>query len=309
MLERLKSLFRKEPVNYSVSVKGLSVRYGTKTVLDNIGFTAGKRDVFGIIGLSGSGKTTLLKAIMGFTHYNGSIKRGKSIGYCPQDEAFFNELSLKENVMLFGRLNSVDSKTAINRATKLLKDMEVNEPLDKMAGQLSGGQRKRLNIVLSLLHDPELIILDEPFAGLDYLNRSLLWGFIRHLKSKGHSIILSTHLLEEAQKHCNNLLIISHGKRFAHGSISDLKRSLKFRHYLNIKIKYLSQDNAKHIKEYCKKKGLKVVTLDDNGAGFGLPTNDERRGLLTMMKRLGVKYMIREYRPPELNELFMVSVK
>ncbi|MFA5406622.1 MAG: ABC transporter ATP-binding protein [Candidatus Nanoarchaeia archaeon] len=309
MLERLKSLFHKPVINYSVSIKGLSVRYGTKTVLDNLSFTIGKRDIFGIIGLSGSGKSTLLKALLGFTHYNGLIKRGKSLGYCPQDEAFFNELSLKENALLFGRMNSLDSGIALSRASKLLKELEVNESLDKMAGQLSGGQQKRLNIILSILHDPDLIVLDEPFAGLDYLNRSLLWDFIKRLRRKGKTIILSTHLLEEAQKHCNNLLIISHGKRFASGSINDLKRSLKFRQYISLRTKYLNKDNELKIKSYCAKKGLKVIELSDKTMSFGLPDTESRKNLLSIIKHLGIKFVITEYRPPALNELFMVSVK
>jgi len=305
-----KGLFKKEPKNYCIKVNGLSVSYGAKKVLKDINLTIRRKDVFGIIGLSGSGKSTLLKSLMGFVNYHGFIDQSTGkVGYCPQDEAFFNELTIRENVLLFGNMNSTPKNLSLSRAKKLMNELKINEAVDKFAGELSGGQAKRLNIILSILHDPEIIVLDEPFAGLDYLNRVLLWDFINHLKRKGKTVILTTHLLNEAQKHCNNLLIISEGKKFAMGSISDLKRSLKFRQYISVKFKYLNKENQKKIKRYCIKRRFWVLELDDNGASFGLPDSDERNNLISMIKRLGISYGITEYRPPTLNELFMVSAQ
>jgi len=306
----LDKLFKKKPKNYSIKVTGLNVSYGKKKVLNNIHFTINKKDVFGIIGLSGSGKSTLLKSLMGFINYKGLIdKTQDSIGYCPQEEAFFNELSLKENILLYGNMNSTSPNIALSRAQKLMNELMIKESLDKLAGELSGGQQKRLNIILSILHDPNTIILDEPFAGLDYMNRLLLWNFIKHLKRKGKTIVLTTHLLNEAQKNCNNLLIISKGKKFALGSISDLKRSLKFKQYMSIKFNYLSKENKDKIKTYCRRRNYWVLSTNERTISFGIPDVNARRKLLSMIKRLDVKYSVTEFRPPTLNELFMVSVK
>jgi len=304
------NLLKKEKKNYSIKVRGVSVYYGKKRVLNNIHLRINRRDVFGIIGLSGSGKSTILKALMGFVNYQGIIDKAKdSIGYCPQDEAFFNDLSIQENIILFGNMNSTSPSLALSRAKKLMNELQVNEGLDKQAGELSGGQQKRLNIILSILHDPDIVILDEPFAGLDYMNRLLLWQFIKQLRRKGKTVILTTHLLNEAQKHCNNLLIISQGKKFVMGSISDLKRSLKFKQFINLKFNYLNQDTKEHIKDYCRKRDIRILWITDKTMSFGLPDGDDRDNLLSMIKRQDAKYKVIEYRPPTLNELFMVSVK
>ncbi len=303
-------LFHKKVVDYSFKVKGLRVSYHSKEVLKGISFTVRKKDIFGIIGLSGSGKTTLLKALMGFIRHKGDILKGYDrIGYCPQGNAFFKELTIKENIMLFGNLNSVSAGKSMSRAVKLMKELLIREPLEKLAGKLSGGQQKRLNIILSILHDPDTIILDEPFAGLDYVNRLLLWRFIRQLRGKGKTVVLTTHLLGEAQHYCNNILVVSDGKRFASGSISDIKRSLKFRRFLRLKFNYLSNAAEEKIINYCRERGIKILELSENAGAFGLKQAADRQNLLSMIKRHGVKVRIDEYRVPSLNELFMVSVK
>jgi ABC-type multidrug transport system ATPase subunit len=168
---------------------------------------------------------------------------------------------------------------------------------------------KRLNIILSILHDPRIVILDEPFAGLDYINRLLLWDFIKHLKSKGKTIVLTTHLLNEAQDHCNNLLIISEGRKFAMGSINDIKRMLSFQEYISFKFNYLNRDDQRRIRNYCKRRGYWILNLNTKMAGFGLPSSSKRKNIIGMIKRLDTPYDIAEYRPPTLNELFMVSIK
>ncbi len=310
MINKIKSIFQKEKIDYCLKVSQLNINYGSKKVLQDINFVVENKDIFGILGLSGSGKSTLLKAIMGFTNYSGYIRHSeKRVGYCPQDDAFIPELSIQENIKIFAYLNSTTTKTATERAIKLMKELDLNEPLNKTSDELSGGQKKRLNIILSILHEPKTIIMDEPFAGLDYKNRIILWRFIGELKSKGKTIIITTHLLEEAQDNCNKLLIISHGKKFAQGSISDLKRSLKFRHYIKIRFKYLNKENTEKIIDYCKKKGFKVIQLSDNTAGIGLPIEEEKENLLSVIKRMNIEYKIEELRQPSLNELFMVSIK
>ncbi|MBD3312300.1 ATP-binding cassette domain-containing protein [archaeon] len=306
----LDKLFKKEVKKYCIKAKKLSVSYGKKEVLKDINFTIDKKDIFGVIGLSGSGKSTLLKALMNFVHYKGSVDKMKGkVGYCPQEEAFFDDLTIKENVLLFGNLNSTPIDESIKRAEKLMERLEINEPLDKPAGELSGGQKKRLNIILSIINDPQIVILDEPFAGLDYMTRLLLWDFITHLRRQKKTIIFTTHLLNEAQKYCSNVLIISKGERFAMGSVSDLKRSLNFKLLVNVKFKYLSQDNQDKIKDYCEKRDLLVLGLNTDSGAFGVPGKNRMDNLVSMIKRLDTPFDVVEYRAPSLNEIFMVSVK
>ncbi len=299
--------FKRERKSYCLKVNGLTVSYGSRRVISNLHFTVKRRSVFGVIGLSGSGKSSLLKAIMGLVRFSGFIDYSGSIGYCPQDNAFFSDLTILENVKLFGNLSGTPLSVAVKRAKSLMKELLIDLPFSTVAGELSGGQQKRLNIILSLLNNPNIIILDEPFAGLDYVTRLLLWGFIKRLRRDGKTVILSTHLLNEAQEFCNNLLIISGGKRFALGSISDLKRSLKFEQFVSLRFSYLNSVLSERIRHYCSVRGFKVISLSERFGSFGLPGVDERNNFISMIKRLGVKFKVEEFRVPSLNELLMVS--
>ncbi len=303
------NFFKKQTKRYCLKVNDLTVKYGKKLVLKKVDFTVGKGDLFGIIGLSGSGKSTILKSILRLIRYKGRIDfNEKGVGFCPQEDAFFYELSIKENAILFGSLQRIKYTTIITRLKHYMKELELDEPLSKLAGELSGGQRKRLNIILSILKEPGVIILDEPFAGLDYLNRLLLWRFITKLKKRGKTIILTTHLLEEAEDYCNKILIIKEGKRFALGSISDLKRRFKFKLYARIKVSYISAALLEKIKYYSKKRNIRVLSVFNNEISLGFPGEDIYENFLKFIERSGKEYKVIELKPPTLNELFLVSL-
>jgi ABC-2 type transport system ATP-binding protein len=312
LFSAIKSRLFNKPLEseHLVNVKSLSIKYGIKNILRNVNFSVDKRDTFGIIGLSGSGKTTILKALMKLLPHYGLIefsKTVKNIGYCPQEDAFFDELTIKENAIIMSSLVSVDYLTLMHRLKVYMKELMLNEPLNKLASELSGGQKKRLNIILSLLNDPELVIMDEPFAELDYLNRSLLWQFIVKLKGKGKTVILTTHLLEEAQKYCNKILIITNGKRFALGSIAELKRRFNFNQFMRIRFNYLNKQNLLKLKDYCLKNEALVLEAFNNYVSFSLPNEEFKALLETFFNNNGLKYSIVEFRPPNLNDLFLVS--
>ncbi len=283
-------------------MKCLEARIKNKIV--DVKFNVYKRDLFAIIGLSGSGKTTILKSLMGLIKYKGKINFFiKKIGYCPQENAFIGDLSIKENIIIFSSLTK--AKNAIQRAQELMKMLKLNEPLEKPAKKLSGGQQKRLNIILSILHDPELIILDEPFAGLDYFTRSLLWEFLENLKRKGKTIILTTHLLNEAQEYCNKIMIINKGKRFAIGSLNDIKKRLKIEIILRVRFSYAGKERISKIKDFCKHNEIKLIEINKKYATFGLLENKKKK-LSNLLKNLKAKII--EYREPDLNDVFMVSL-
>jgi len=305
-------LFEDGQRDHLINVKSLAVNYGKHKVLDKVSFNLDNRDIFGIIGLSGSGKTTILKALMKLVRYNGLIEfsdKIKRIGYCPQDNAFLEDLTIEDNALIMGSLLRVDNNTINNRLNSYMKDLMLNEPLNKPAAELSGGQKKRFNIILSLLHDPQLIIMDEPFAGLDFLNRSLLWYFILKLRRRGKTVVLTTHLLDEAEKYCNQILIISNGRRFALGSINALKRRFNFNYYMRVRFDYLNKNNLAKLKDFCSKRDSMIIELIANYAGFSIPNELFKKELEDYFQKLKLDYSIIEYRPPTLNDLFMVSSK
>ncbi len=299
--------FKRESKPFALRVKSLIVKRGSRIVINKLSFTVPKRGVFGVIGLSGSGKSTILLSLMGLINYSGLIERDNVvISYCPQGDAFLDDLTISENIRVFSWLQGVNYGVALRRAKDLFKELMINEPLNKLAGDLSGGQRKRLNIVLSLLNNPSIVLLDEPFAGLDYVTRSLLWGFIKRL-GRSKSVLLTTHLLSEAQQYCNHLLVIG-GKRYLSGSISDLRRVLSFNEFIRIKAR-INSSVIKKLRSYCELINVKLISVNNSGASFGLPGVIERKKLLTYLRKHGVDYNVIELRPPTLNDLFVVSVK
>lgn len=310
--------FRKEEKksNLALKVQNLGFKIGNKWIVKDISFKVKQGDIYGIIGLSGGGKTTLLKLLMNLISkssgkiefFGGKINK-KYIGFCPQEDSFFQELSIKENIILFSSLRGIDYKQAIERGKKLMKKLHLEEDIDNLAKNLSGGQRKRLNIILSIIHNPKIVLLDEPFAGLDYYNRKLLWNFFLNLKKSGITTILTTHLINEAQEYCNRILIIDKGKKFASGSVSELKRKFKFYAYLKVKFQYLSNKKFREIEEYCKKNNIKIVEKFENEVSFSLQEEKDEQRIIDFLKKKELHFKVVEFREPTLNDLFMITIK
>ncbi|WP_018752044.1 ABC transporter ATP-binding protein [Paenibacillus sanguinis] len=208
-----------------LSVDGLSKSYGSARVVDQVSFSVFRGEVFGLLGPNGAGKTTtismlcgLLKADAGNVAYGGiSISahypqvKGM-IGLCPQDIVIWEKLTCSEQLKFAGMSYGLAPKEAGKRAGYLLEALGLTDKRNKLAGTLSGGMQRRLNIALALVHDPDLIILDEPQAGLDPQSRVLVRDFIRQLAAQQKSVLLTTHDMDEADRLSNRVAIIDHGK-------------------------------------------------------------------------------------------------
>jgi ABC-2 type transport system ATP-binding protein len=204
----------------SFEIKDLSVTYKNFHV-SGVNFKLKSGDIMGLLGRSGSGKSTLIKSILGFKkHKRGTINLfideevsniKDSIGYSPQSNSLYPFLSLEENLKVFGRLHGVSKKILNNRINDLLKKLDLTYSRKKRITQLSGGMAKRADLATTLIHNPDVIILDEPFSGLDVSIRKLMWKIIGDLSKEGKIIIISSHLLTDIQKHCNKYGLIEEG--------------------------------------------------------------------------------------------------
>jgi len=211
-----------------LTTESVGFSYSNQEVLRDISLSIKPGELVAIIGKSGCGKSTFLKIIAGIiiTSHQGKIRIfGKSklftknrIGFTPQEIAIIPDLSIVDNIKIFGLNSGLSESKAIKKAKQLMQILMLKEDLNKLPSQLSGGQQIRLNIILSILHNPEILILDEPFTGLDFQNRRLLWHFLESLRKKGKSIILTSHLLTETQEHVNRLIILKKGKIFFSGN-------------------------------------------------------------------------------------------
>ncbi|MFW5846531.1 MAG: ABC transporter ATP-binding protein [Nanoarchaeota archaeon] len=313
---KIKEAFaRIKKIKKPLSTNRISFSYTNQAILKDITLNLKKSEILAIIGKSGSGKSTFLKLISGIISkkYAGKIKifgkpkffKKSKIGFVPQELSFIPDLSLYDNIRITGLNLGLSEKTALNRAEKFLTFLKMDESLNKFPRELSGGQKVRFNIVLSLLHEPEIIVLDEPFVGLDFSNRKLLWHFIESLKNKGKSIILTSHLLTETQEHVDRLIILKNGKILFNGNLERLKQKFKLNYIFEIRFSRLSKDNFNKIKKYCTYKEIPILDNYERYLMIGIKTEKQRKMLLNLFSKLNLQFKEISFREPNLDEIFL----
>ena len=219
----------------AIEIEHLAKKYQDVTALDDLSLQVGKGELFGLLGPNGAGKTTtisilcgLLKpssgeaSICGYDVQKDTSKVKELIGVCIQETAIYPYLTGAENIDLFGNLYTMDKATLKTRQSMLLNKMGLTEDAKRKAAKYSGGMKRRLSLILALIHDPQVIFLDEPTVAMDPQSRHAVWDFIQELKTQNKTIILTTHYMEEAEELCDRVGIIDHGKLIALGTPKDL---------------------------------------------------------------------------------------
>ena len=228
--------FKSESI--AIETRDLSKRY-SKGVLavDGLSLRVLKGEVLGFLGPNGAGKTTSIKMMVGLLKPTSgqvliegerieaaSRRIKKSIGVCPQDIVVWTRLTCMENLLVIADMYEVPRSVAVKRAEKLLDDLKLTDKRDALAASLSGGMKRRLNVVMALIHDPEIVVLDEPTAGLDPQSRLVVTEYIRGLKeTKKLTVILTTHEMEIADQLSDRVAIIDHGKLLVLDTPENLK--------------------------------------------------------------------------------------
>lgn len=215
-----------------IEVKGASKSFKKHQVLKDIHLTINENEIFGLIGPSGAGKTTLIRLIIGaISTDSGIIKVGDytvpnlkvldSIGYMPQNDALYSDLSGYDNLMFFGGMYQHKKAELKSRALEVLKLVELDGDANKKVINYSGGMKKRLSLAVALLHSPNLLILDEPTVGIDPILRKKIWDEFYVLKEQGKTIVITTHVMDEAVK-CDRLGLIYNGDIIACDTVDTL---------------------------------------------------------------------------------------
>ena len=216
-----------------ISIQEVSKKYGAKTVLDKVSFDIEKGEIFGLLGSNGAGKSTITKIILGLEkqssgkikYFDGKpINLKRKISLVPQDTAFYRDFSVEKNMLFFASIYGLKGKMKKERTDFLLKWLNLNEFRKTKSSFLSGGYQRLLNIAISLLHDPEIIFLDEPTVGLDPKMRMLFWEKIKELQASQKTIILTTHYMDEAESLCTKIALLKNGKLLTMGKPRDLVR-------------------------------------------------------------------------------------
>jgi ABC-2 type transport system ATP-binding protein len=205
----------------AIEASNLVVKKSKTTILDSLVFNIKQGTITGLIGPSGSGKTTLMRSIVGVQKYGGKLdvfeysagsrQLRQNIGYVTQSPAIYTDLTVRQNIGYFATIASVD-KIQIN---KIIDTVDLKAQENQLAGSLSSGQMARVSLAIALLGNPKLLVLDEPTVGLDPILRNSLWILFRNLAKSGKTLLISSHIMDEA-KRCDQLLLMHEGKILWH---------------------------------------------------------------------------------------------
>lgn len=220
-----------------ISLKNVEKRFKDQSVIKDISLQINQGEIFGLLGPSGSGKTTLIKMIVGIEKPSkGEIKvldkkmpsfdiLGK-IGYMGQLDSLYEDLTGMENLKYFGRLNNIKRRDIEGRINPIIERLGLKEDIDKLVCKYSGGMKKRLSLASALIHNPLLLILDEPTVGIDPVLRKEIWNLFDDIKKMGTTLIITTHIMEEADR-CERICLIREGEILSIGKTEDLKKEAK----------------------------------------------------------------------------------
>lgn len=238
-------------------VENLTVKYAKslQASVDNLSFHFKKGIICGFLGPNGAGKTSTLSVVCGLNDiYTGNIfihdihtrsnKKNilSKIGFAPQHIALYEQLTLLENLKYFGQMYQIEKQKLNSNIEKYVNLFGLNDSISKKIAHFSGGMKRRANIIAALLHDPQLLILDEPTAGVDVHSRRMILDFLIAYNASDNSIIYTSHLLNEAESICNEILIIDYGKKLIQGNPHDLIKLYKTENLEQLFIKLTGKD-------------------------------------------------------------------
>ena len=224
-------------------LSNLKKYYATQKAVDDISFEIQKGSIFGLLGPNGAGKTTLLRMITGIFYPDGgdiildgkpfnSIDDIQKIGYMPEERGLYKKMKIGEQALYLAQLKGLSKAEATEKIKYWFKKFEMETWWNKKVEDLSKGMSQKLQFVITVLHEPKLIILDEPFSGLDPLNANLIKEEIYNLAKKGATIIFSTHRMEQVEEICDHIVLMNLGKKILDGTVTDIKQQFKENNFL-----------------------------------------------------------------------------
>jgi len=216
-----------------LEILNVTKRYSGITAVNSLSLVIEPGGVYGLLGPNGAGKTTTIRMIMGIIQPDeGEIrifeqpfseKVKERIGYLPEERGLYRKMKVLDHLVFLGEIKGVPGKIASERAVRWMKRLELAGWEDKTVESLSKGMQQKVQFISTVLHDPRLVILDEPFTGLDPINTQLLKDIIMDMKKEGRTIVLSTHLMDQVEKLCERICLINKGNKVLEGKLSDIK--------------------------------------------------------------------------------------
>lgn len=287
-----------------LDVKNLTKSFDAKKVLGDLSFEVKKGEVFGLLGPNGAGKTTIIRIILDIIRADhGEIKifgekfdenLKERIGYLPEERGLYQKITVLECLRYFAELKNV--KKSEDKIDFWLDKVGLRDYKKKKIEGLSKGMQQKIQLVAAFIHNPELLILDEPFSGLDPINTKMAKDILLDLKSEGKTIILSTHQMDQVERTCDRILMINRGKRVLYGSLDEIKSNYKESLVVEYEGDLGRIEGVKKINDYGK---YAELSLEED--------TDPQEILKRLIEIVGVKRF--EMKAPSLNEIFIEVVE
>jgi ABC-2 type transport system ATP-binding protein len=293
----------------SLVLKNVSKTFVGKVAVDNISFSIEKPGVYGLLGTNGAGKTTTIRMLLGIIKKDsGEITwKGKEVdrenvnfGYLPEERGVYPKTKIMDQLMYFAELKGMKKDEAITAINKWAKELKVEEYLQMPAEKLSKGNQQKIQFMNAIIHNPELVVLDEPFSGLDPVNTEILKNIIIDLVKNGKYVIMSAHQMATIEEFCSDILILNKGKTVLQGNLKQIKETYPANR-VEIDVK---QDIDTYIKEF----NLEIENVANYN--YVIKINDEGTAhkLLNKLIAEGIKVDKFEIKKPTLNDIFIEKV-
>lgn len=286
---------------------------GKKLALEDFSIEVPEASIYGLLGPNGAGKTTFIRIINQITQadsgevfINGQKLNPdhiRQIGYMPEERGLYKNMSVGDQILYFGELKGMSKNDALNQAKYWFEQLQIDQWWKKKLSELSKGMAQKIQFVVTVLHRPKLLILDEPFSGFDPVNANLIKDQILNLKKNGTTIILSTHRMESVEEMCDSVALIDHAKKVLDGKVFNVREQFK----KNIFGVTLSEVNGESLENFRSQFEVNNFTERNNLISFDLKTANEQHILLNELMKVG-KIRTFDEKIPSMNEVFINAV-
>ncbi len=290
-----------------IEVHNLKKYFATQKAVDNISLEIPKGSIFGLLGPNGAGKTTLIRMITGIFYPDEGeiILKGKKfdpendarfIGYMPEERGLYKKMKIGEQALYLAQLKGLGRNDAMYKIKDWFKRFEMESWWNKKVEDLSKGMGQKLQFVITVLHEPDLIILDEPFSGLDPVNSNLIKDEIYRLAKNGATIIFSTHRMEQVEEICDKIVLINKGKKILDGSVAEVKQNFK-ENLFGIHLEKIPENISSH--------AFETMTINNRGLTVKIKDGYKPNDVLGYFINQGTNIVSFKEMLPSLNEIFI----
>jgi ABC-2 type transport system ATP-binding protein len=296
-----------------VELQQVRKTYDTKVAVAGLSFTIEPGSMFGLLGPNGSGKTSSIRMMIGMTIPDSGIvnlfgqpfsrSHLMRVGYLPEERGLYKKMKVMDQLIFLGELHGLDAHTASKRAHVWCERMEITEAIPKKTEELSKGMQQKIQFIAALLHEPDLIIMDEPFSGLDPVNAALLMDTLIDLRKQGRTILFSTHRMDQVEKICDAIALISRGHLVLSGGMREVKNRYP-RNRIQVTFEgddsFLAHPSIESVKNYGGQAEIKLRGVDH--------TSPDAQPLLAAAIQRGTRITRFEVMEPTLEEIFIETV-